>query len=82
MLNEATKSAQSIVADAHVKAASDIEAMIAKSEESMRLEREKLHQEIRSELADIVAVGLEKVTSGALKAADQKKLIEKTVKDL
>ncbi len=82
VLEEATKNAGQIVAEAHDKAAKDIEKMLAKTEEQMALEREKMQQEIRAELAELVTTGLEKVAGKVISKEDQKALIKNTLKGL
>lgn len=82
LIAEATQGADKIIKEAHEKAGKDIEKMIAKSEESMRLEREALHQEIRTELAALVVEGLQKVTGKVISKADQKKMVKDSLKEL
>lgn len=82
IINEATASANQIVADAHSKAARDIELMIAKGQESINSDREKMQQELREELADLVVASLEKVTGKVLNKKDYKELVERGIKGL
>lgn len=82
ILKEAVASADKIIGEARDKTSLDIEKMIKKSEEAMKLEREKMNQEIRAELANLVVSGLEKVTGKALSEKEQKELVEKSLKDL
>ncbi len=46
------------------------------------IEREKLKQEIRENLADLVALAFEKVTGKMISKKEQKQLIEKNIKEL
>lgn len=82
IVEEATKSAQQIIADAHTKAASDMEVIFKKGQEAVRQEKEKMQQEIREELADLVTISLEKVTGKILNKKDQKDLVEGAVKNI
>lgn len=82
ILDEATKSAGLLIADAKQKATREMEAIVKKGEASIKTEREKMFQEIRTELADLVVISLEKVVNKTLSQKDQKALIEKSVKDL
>lgn len=82
IITEATSSATQIIEEAHTKASLDIKDMIKKGQVAIEAERERLHQEIKSELAEIVGIALEKVTEKALTAKEQKTLIEKTVRDI
>lgn len=81
MIDEAMASAQQIIAESHEKALEQTKVMIAKSEEQMNLERDKLHQEIRSEIADLVALGLQKVAGKVLTAKDKEELVKSALKD-
>ncbi|MFA5933308.1 MAG: F0F1 ATP synthase subunit B [Microgenomates group bacterium] len=80
VIDEAMKSANQIIAESHEKALEQTKKMIAKSEEQMALEREKLHMEIRSEIADLVALGLEKTASKVLSAKDKEELSKSALK--
>ncbi len=82
IMEDASKTATQIIQEAHSKASQDIEDLIAKNVESMKQEREKLHQEIRGELADIVVTTVQKVTGKVLTKKDQKDIIEKSIKGL
>ncbi len=81
IIEEATVVANQIIADAHKKAEGDIETMIAKSEVRLVQERDKLHQEIRAELADLVALGMQKIAGKVLTAKDRSNLAEKSLKE-
>lgn len=82
ILQEATKTAEKIVTAAHEKASADIEKMIEKSEDSMRLERAKMQQEMKTELVDLVVLTLEKVTGQVISEKDQKTLVKKSIKNI
>jgi F-type H+-transporting ATPase subunit b len=80
ILEEATATAGVIIKEAHVKAGLDIEEMLKKGQESIKFEQEKMHQEMREELADIVVAALEKVTGKTINKTDQKRMVEDTIK--
>lgn len=82
IVNEATVSANQIIAEAHQKASQDIGLMVTKAADSINLDREKMQQELREELADLVVRSLEKVTGKVLNKKDQKDLVGKAVKGL
>lgn len=82
IIEDATKSADKIIAEAHAKASKDIERLVEKSKVSMELERARLYQDIKGELAGIVAASLEKVTGKIITEKDQKEMIEKSIKGL
>jgi len=81
IIEEAIASANQIVAESHEKALEQTQKMIAKSEEQMGLEREKLHQEIRGELAELVALGLQKTASKTLTAKEKEELSKDALKE-
>lgn len=81
IIEEATLSANQIIAEAHKKAERDIEIMIVKSEANMAQERDKLHQEIRAELGNLVALGIQKLAGKILTAKDKNDLAEKSLKE-
>lgn len=82
IIDEAGKNADKIIAEAHLKAGRDIDKLIGQSQAHMRLEREKLYQQIRAEVADLVATSLRKVTGKVVTEKDKKELIEKSLKDI
>lgn len=82
ILEDAQVFATGLIEEARSKAADDIAEMFKKGQTAIEAERERLHQEIRSEIADIVGIALEKVTDKALTAKEQKVLIEKSVKEI
>lgn len=82
IVNDASKNATQILEDAHKKAQENIENLLAKNEQSMQRERETLRKEIRSELADLVVLGLEKVAKKTLTTKDQKDIVKETLSDI
>lgn len=82
VLKDANQAASIILAEAHQKAEASGQNLMKKAEEAIGLEREKLKQEIRAELAELVVIGLQQVTGKVLTAADQKDLIDKSLKTL
>lgn len=82
VLDEAAKSAEGIIQEARLKAQSDMEEMLEKGKESMQLERAQIQQELKEELAGLVALSLEKVINKSMSEKDQRKLIDDTVKGM
>lgn len=82
IIDDATKTAFQIIQEAHVKANQDIEDMLKKGQEGIKMEREKMHSEMREELSDIVVMALEKVVGKTITQKDQKEMIEKTIKSM
>lgn len=81
-IEEAGKSASQIIEEAHQKATADINQMLERNNEAMKLEREQLRQQVRADAANLVALALQKVTGKVLTQADQKKLVDQSVKNL
>lgn len=82
ILDDATKSASGIVAEAHTKAALDMDIIFKKGEESIKQEKAKMQQEIREELANLVVLALQKVSGKVFNRSDQKNILQQTIKDL
>lgn len=82
ILADASKTAEVIVKDAHLKAQKDIAKMTEKAQASFEAERDKLHQEIKVEFADLVSLGLQKVVGKSLSEKEKKELVEKSLKEL
>src|SRR5688572_11227536 len=78
LLEEATKSSAEIIAEAHVKAASDLELVIAKAQDQIASDREKMRSEIRAELAELVATAMTSIYEKKLTKADQEEIIKQT----
>lgn len=82
MLDEGKKSAAEILDEARINA-SDIALDIAKkNEENMKQEQEKMMVEVKTHVTDLVLAVFRKVTGKVLSKDDQKKIIEKEVKNL
>ncbi len=82
MIDQATKAANSIIVDAHAKAAADIQELLERNRQSMKQEREQLRSEVRADAAHLIALSLQKITGKVLTSADQKKLIDQSVKGI
>lgn len=82
ILDDATKTAAQIMEEAQEKGRQQMEEIVEKGRQTLQAEQEKLHQEIRQEVATIVVTALEKVTGKVLTPADQKKLVNQSLKDL
>lgn len=82
IIDEGKLSVAQMMEEGRQKTAAEIESMLKKGEESLRMEREKMQQEIKGELANIVELALGKITGKTLTKADQKELIEREVKNL
>ncbi|MBI2011529.1 F0F1 ATP synthase subunit B [Candidatus Daviesbacteria bacterium] len=78
----ASKSADEIISQAHQKAALDMQGILKKGEETIRLEKMRMQQEIREELGDLVVVSLQKIVGKVLNKKDQKEMINKSIKEM
>ena len=82
IINEATESGNQIINDAHLKAAHDIQLMVNKSNTQISLEKDRLNQEIKAELADMIAAGLKVISGKVLSDKDEKELLDRSIKNI
>jgi F-type H+-transporting ATPase subunit b len=82
ILETATKSADQIISEARLKASQEMEEMVLKTQQALKSEREKLSQEVRLEVADLITLGFEKISGKALSKKDQEDLVKKSVREL
>ena len=81
-LAEAKKAAAAVIADGETAAGQRAEAIIKEAEARLSEEREKLRQELRHELADLVADATEKILQEKFDKQRDMSLIERTVRGL
>ncbi len=74
VLDKAAKEAQKLIDEATV-AANQVMA-------DAHTKEEKMQQEIREELADLVVLGIEKVAGKVLDKKNQKEIVERSIKEL
>ncbi len=79
LLEDATKTSGLIIEEAHQKASKDIEQIIEKAHLQIASDREKMRQEIREELSELVATAMTSVYSKKLTKADQEDIIRETL---
>ena len=79
ILEDATKTSSQIIEEAHTKASEDINLMIEKAKDQIAQDRDKMREEIRSELADLVASAMTVVYEKKLTKSDQEEIIKKTL---
>lgn len=82
IINESKETGMGIIEDSKVKAGEIIRKASEQAKEITRLERVKLQQEIKENIAGIVGLVLEKVTGEAISENTSKQLIEKEIKNL
>jgi len=81
-LAEAHTKAEEIISKGEAAASERGARIIAEAEERLGQERERLHSELRGELAELVAVATEKVLRQKLNEREDRKLIEQSLKEL
>lgn len=74
--------AAQIIDESRAKAKELSQRILKEGQMQLQLEKEKLQQEVRADLADILALALQKVTGKMFNKKDQRELIEQTVKHL
>jgi len=82
IISEATESGNQIIIDAHTRAKHDIEILVAKSQTEMSLEKDRLNQEIKEELAEMIAAGLKVIAGKVLTDKDKEGLIRQSMKNI
>lgn len=80
IVDEATKSASEIISEARTQASTEMQDILKKGQDSIEMERQKMQQEMRAELTQLVINTLEKVTGKVVSKKDQIDIIEKAVK--
>ena len=82
ILAEANAKVDAIIAKGEASASERAARIVAEAEERLGLERERLHKELRGELAGLVAVATEKVLRQKINQTEDRKLIEQSLKEL
>ena len=82
ILDESNKTGAQILEDTNKAAAEILKKTSDEALNLIKIEKVKLQQEIRGNLADLVALAFEKVTGKMISTKEQKQLIEKTIKEL
>ena len=82
IIKQAKESGLAIIEESKLKAEDIAKRMIEEAKNHIQVEKEKLRQEIRENLADLVVMAMQKVTGKILNKKDQKEMINKTIKTL
>lgn len=82
IIKEAQTAAAQIIDEGKVRAEQLSQRILQEGEKQLQLEKEKLQQEVRGDLADVLSLALQKVTGKIFDKKDQRELIEQTVKHL
>ena len=82
MMSEGQKMRDQILYEAHQKASKDVENMMKKGDEALRVEKEKMLGEVRGEITRLVVAVFHKLVGKVITQKDQKEMIEKEVRGL
>lgn len=81
-LTDAKKEAESLIAKAETEAGERGARIVKDAEAHLAQERQRLHDELKKELTELVAVTTEKVLRTKLNEREDRALIEKSVKEM
>ncbi len=82
ILDDVTKAGMQLKDEIIQKATVSAEIVLKKNEEAMRLREERMMMEVKAAAADLVGMALQKMTGKVINKEDQKRMIEKEVKNL
>ena len=82
MTEEAKKSASQIIDEARLEALNQAQEIMEKNQEAVKLEKEKMISEVKSHVVDLVIEVFKKITGKVISKEDQKKLIEREIRNL
>ncbi|KAF3983007.1 MAG: F0F1 ATP synthase subunit B [Methylococcales symbiont of Hymedesmia sp. n. MRB-2018] len=82
IIDTASNTADEIIAKAHQKGQSDIELMLEQAQYTISQQQEDMKKEMSAKYAQLVIVGVEKVTNKVLDTDDHKRIIKQQLKDL
>ena len=82
IIKEARKEAALIISQARQKADKESELIRSHAHEALLQEQVHLQEKIRSQMADLIGKGIEKVTHKALDERKQRELVDETVQNL
>ena len=81
-MSDAKVQAKEVVAKAEAAAADQAGRVLKETEAQIARQQEKLREELKSELADLVVLTTEKVLRTKLNSREDAKLIEQSIKEL
>lgn len=82
IIKQAQESGVQIIEEAKAKAQGLHEKILEEAYGQIKVEREKLKQEVREHLADFVVLALQKITNKVLTTKDQKKMVKEAVREI
>jgi ATP synthase F0 subunit b len=68
--------------DMKIKAKDDIEVLVEKAKQKIKLEKEEMSEELKKETIALVALAVEKILEEKMDSESDKKLIEKSLKNI
>lgn len=80
IIKQAQDAGVQIIEEAKIKSEESAEKIILDANISLQLEKEKMQQEMREELSNIVTMALEKVVGKTLTGVSQKKMVNETLR--
>ena len=80
ILEDATKTSSQIIAEAQEKASEDIKTIVEKAHQQIASDRNQMREEIRTELANLVAAAMTSVYEKKLTKSDHDEIIKNTLK--
>lgn len=82
IISEATAQGSQMMAESQAKAKADMEAMMEQGMQMIAGEKEKMKTEVKTEVAAMIGMSLEKVLGSGLDSKAQTKLVEDAVKTI
>lgn len=82
IITEATTQGQMLMQESQTKAREEFDSMMEQGAQMIAGEKEKMKSEVKSEVASMIQMSLEKVLAGALDEKSHKKLVDDAVKTI
>ncbi len=82
IIKEAQETGLLVIEEAKIKAESLADRIAKEANNQLQLEKEKLSQEMKEHLADLVAEGLKTITGKVLTDKDKKEIVSKSIKGI
>lgn len=82
IIKQATDTASSIVQEAQDKTKAEVKAMMVAFQQELAREKEQVWTDVKTRVAELVVLSLEKVTGQTLTKATQKETIKRAVREL
>ncbi len=82
IINQAHNDANQIITDAQDQARQDVEKITAQGLKEIEHERQHMQNEVHAQLAELVVLGIDRVSGKLLEQSDHEKIVEQTIDDL